>query len=340
MRRMRDFFNGWVITLVITAGIGYFAVRHWPTHQTTAATDAAHPAGASREIATEAEGKTHKGKAHTKTEQAKPEADEGELTIEEHEIAELDHGSTKPLEHTAATATHETATTHMGGTREACSPIEYRGNTPQAGRISTDQWDKVMSQFHYAKRDILTWLDRHRGDFPKEISDHMEGDVKELRLQRPPTPDYPDLAVRGMGIWTRPSGERPIIKVGGGFAKLAEHHPERARFELTRLIAQTWSPCELRRSPVAGKFPAEGPWHKLMTCLGVQEDLTTACAPGGFSEGGWAVSTAIAAVAAPAGCTIPAFAAPMGDRCLDDLRTHEMPRAPASKSTGKGAHHE
>src|SRR4051812_30413993 len=31
MRRMRNFFNGWVITLALTAAIGYFAVRHWPS---------------------------------------------------------------------------------------------------------------------------------------------------------------------------------------------------------------------------------------------------------------------------------------------------------------------
>src|SRR5207302_109642 len=102
----------------------------------------------------------------------------------------------------------------------------------------------------------LSWLEKHRGQFPKEVAELMESDARELRLQRPPTPDYPDLAFRGIGIWTRPSGERPIIKLGSGFAKLVDHHPVRARFELARLIAQTWSPCELQRSPVAGRLPA------------------------------------------------------------------------------------
>jgi hypothetical protein len=196
---------------------------------------------------------------------------------------------------------------------------EYRGMLPPGGSITMAQWRMVMSVFHLAKRDVLQWLTEHRSAFSKAVAEYMEADVRELRLQRPPTPDYPDLAFRGIGLWTRPPGERPIIKLGGGFASLATHHPLRAKFELARLIVQTLSPCELRNSPIAHELPASGAWQTLLSCLVVQDE--NACQPGSFSEAGWAVSTAIAAVASPPGCTIPAFAPGASESCLDPLRS-------------------
>ncbi|HUP55958.1 MAG TPA: hypothetical protein VM598_00795 [Bdellovibrionota bacterium] len=317
MRRMRGFLNGWVITLAVTAAVGYFAVRHWPSHSVDTAKTSVT---ADRDLASSDSKK--KIKDTTKKKIPVVESHDDEMRkLEEHELTARDVEREEDLNLRPNAARIVS--------RGVCQSVEYRGSGPQAGRITTEQWKKVMTQFHGAKRDLLGWLEAHRADFPKEVAAHMEDDVRELRLQRPPTPDFPDMAFRGIGLWTRPAGERPIIKLGGGFAKLVEKHPTRAKFELSRLIAQTWAPCELKRSPVAKQLPSDGPWAKLMSCLSVQEDQSS-CAPGGFSEAGWAVSSAVAAVASAPGCTVPAFSTGVGAGCLKEMRAVSV-RAPASK---------
>lgn len=325
MRRTRGFFNGWVVTLVFTAALGYFAVKHWPgskkfdSHSET-------PADTSAKLGQPGPDSTGEGVPKEWT-HAKPEVKGASRGVA---------GEEKKAEHVGSKPPAEPAITTGHGKQKVqsfCQSVEFRGNGPdggpgsQWGRISTEQWDRVMTQFHNAKKDLISWLDGHRYQFTKEVSDHMEIEVRELRLQRPPTPDYPDLAIRGIGIWTRPQGERPIIKLGGGFAKLVERNPARARFELTRLIAQTWSPCELKKSPISSHLPQEGPWNSLVTCLGVHDD--NACQAGSFSEAGWAVSSALASVASPPGCTVPAFAPGVGDSCLKDIQSVSA-RLPAS----------
>jgi hypothetical protein len=137
----------------------------------------------------------------------------------------------------------------------------------------------------------------------------MEKRVNELKIQRPPVLEEPDLAWRGIGVYASggESGE-PIIRVGGGFVKLALAYPDRAKFELARLVAQAWAPCELKRiSPVAA-------WKPLLDCMNMKDAQT--CGEGTFSEEGWAVSTTLAnAVMAP-GCELPVLKNPELAKCM------------------------
>ncbi|MCM2324576.1 MAG: hypothetical protein NDJ90_15055, partial [Oligoflexia bacterium] len=75
--------------------------------------------------------------------------------------------------------------------------------------------------------------------------------------------------------------------------------PARGKFELARLVAQTWSPCELQ------KLQAAQAWDPVLECLEVRE--SGACNVGTYSEAGWAVSSVVAATIAPPGCTLPAL---------------------------------
>jgi len=312
---MRGFFNGWVITLMFTAAIGYFAVRNWPTSETAPSTST---------VAQAEHGKTDQDAApasgHEATERSPATTGKHADKVQREPSEAADHDARMRV----ASGTSKGLRPITEPPQSLCQNVEYRG--PEDGKITNDQWKKTMVQFHSAKKDLLGWLEEHKGMMPKEVFDHMEAEVRELRLQRPPTPDFPDLAFRGIGLWTRPAGERPIIKLGPGFGKLVEKQPARARFELSRLIAQTWAPCELQRSPVALHVPAGGTWGEMLSCLSVKDE--NACQPGSFSEAGWAVSSAIASIASPPGCTVPGFAEGAGSGCLDSLRASS--RHPAS----------
>jgi hypothetical protein len=80
---------------------------------------------------------------------------------------------------------------------------------------------------------------------------------------------------------------------------MAQKFPQRSRFEIARLVAQSWAPCELER------IGATQPWGALLQCLNVDSG---SCGVGSYSESGWAVSTAVAAFVAPPGCEVPALA--------------------------------
>src|SRR6185437_13304866 len=121
-------------------------------------------------------------------------------------------------------------------------------NGPDAPEISKADWHHVMDQFHDAKDLLAAWLTDHQAKFPPKTYEWMHNQVTEARLERPAVPpvidEEPDLSWRGIGVY---EGGAPLIRVGSGFARLVSSDPVRARFELARLLAQTWSPCEMAK---------------------------------------------------------------------------------------------
>jgi hypothetical protein len=81
---------------------------------------------------------------------------------------------------------------------------------------------------------------------------------------------------------------------------------------MTRLVSQVWSPCELKA--VHGGEP----WTGIQACLGVSD--SNACEPGSYSEGAWAVSTALAYGLDRPDCKLAAFEETSGASCLSMIR--------------------
>ncbi len=195
---------------------------------------------------------------------------------------------------------------------EKCSSVEFLGQSAKTVKVEKKRWNMIMDQFHSVKDDMLAWISEHRDEMSPATYAALEKQVKGIRLQRPPAEEDPELSWRGIGIWTEDS-HGPVIRVGAGFISMFEKSPARGRFELTRLVAQAWSPCYLSRVDVAQ------PWTPLLQCLGVQDQ---SCTPGAYSESGWAVSTAVAQVVSSPGCTVPIRNTPR-------LRRREDCRVPA-----------
>jgi hypothetical protein len=193
---------------------------------------------------------------------------------------------------------------HVAG--EFCERAELRGQSPGSTKVSKKDWAKVIEQFHGAKRDLAAWVKAQ--DFPKPIASALEERVARLRIQRPPAQEEPDLAWRGIGAYTAGNAtDGPLLRVGGGFIRRVTDDPRRARFEMTRLVAQAWAPCELEKQKLTAV------WSSLLGCLGAPAE---ACTDGSNSEAAWAVSTSVAYAVAPANCTVPAFADAKSASCL------------------------
>jgi hypothetical protein len=194
----------------------------------------------------------------------------------------------------------------LGG--NTCQPIEYKGDGPFNTKVTKEEWNQVMNQFHDVKDKLASWLEHHKKEFMDKTVAAMEQQVRRVEIERPPTSEEPDLNWRGVAVFTYDMANKPIIRVGGGFVKLATKEPQRARFELARLVAQSIAPCELQ------KIGADAAWEPLLKCMDVKED--NACGANTFSDAGWAVSSTLATLVAAPGCTLPAFATPEYGKCL------------------------
>ncbi len=182
---------------------------------------------------------------------------------------------------------------------KTCGSFEYFGKGESHPSPGHADWDQIMKAFRSAKADLGKFLIRHRWNMTDATREALEVRVRELRIQRPPTLEEPDLAWRGIGTLTRDQEGKPLVRLGAGFPKLFKERPARARFELARLVAQVWSPCELAAAKV------ESPWNPLLQCLKLGSAL--GCGAGQYSEAAWAVSTVVARQVASPGCEIPAF---------------------------------
>jgi hypothetical protein len=198
-----------------------------------------------------------------------------------------------------------------GNSRSAsgvCNSIEFRGDGFQRTHVTPEDWKQVMKQFHFAKRRLQSWLDKHPKKMTEKTLVFMRSQLEQMKILRPPTLDEPDLSWRGIGVWTLGEKNIPSLRLNSGFIKLIHQYPQRAQFEMTRLVAQSWAPCELQRAGV------ESPWNSLLKCLDVSEEQ--ACAAGSYSEGGWAISSVLAASISPPGCELPVFSHSKRGECL------------------------
>ena len=215
-----------------------------------------------------------------------------------------------------------------GSGGKTCAPAEFRGDSAKELKTAPAEWAKVMAEFHTVKRDLLAWLDNHSKEFSPQTLKFMQTQVAEIKIQRAPSPEDPDLSWRGIGVLVHDSKQGLLLRVGGGFTDLAATNPARAKFELARLVAQAWSPCEIRAADEVSSEPA---WTNLAKCLDVAE--WHVCSEGSFSESGWAISTTIAASVSPPGCVVPAFKDPKLKACLDQVKGAE--RLPAAERSSK-----
>ena len=211
-----------------------------------------------------------------------------------------------------------------------CGTTEIRGDGPVLTKVTPEEWAMVMAEFHGVKKNLLTWLEHNKGKFPPKTYELMEKQIQDVKLQRPPVAEEPDLAWRGVAVLGKDLEGDPMIRMGNGFLKLLVREPDRGKFELARLAAQTRAPCEFQKGEFQ-KAQAGTPWGPLVKCLGIDEP--NACGAGTYSEAGWAVSTVLAYKVANPGCTVPALVDPSVAACVNEIPFTSTAAAAASRWT-------
>jgi len=190
-----------------------------------------------------------------------------------------------------------------------CEPFEYPGISAKGWELNQKDWNQVVTLFNDAKGALAKWAQQHAKDLGNQATVRlMQQRVQSARLYAPGHAiNDPDLSWRGIGIWSN-QGDHVGIHLGVGFIQLAVNEAQAARFELTRLLAQSWSPCELSRLTLVS------PWGKLLACLKVKDQ--NHCEAGTNAESGWAVSTVLAHKVSPRKCRIRAFTRTVEKACV------------------------
>jgi hypothetical protein len=224
---------------------------------------------------------------------------------------EVEQGVRKPASRTAATPPKA---------REICRSSEFPGLGTEFSKITPKAWARVLDEYHEAKAITLAWIaeERMSGNLEIELAEWMDSQTRDIRIQRPPTAEEPDLSWRGVVAMSEDVKGDPLIRVGGGFLTLMDKDPRRARFELVRTISQTWSGCRLAQAKL------KAPWKDYLSCMGVP---ASSCKAGSLGEDSWAVSTRVATQIASPGCRIPAFEEASASKCYS--------RFPASVVTAR-----
>jgi hypothetical protein len=197
---------------------------------------------------------------------------------------------------------------NLGADEYFCRSIEFQGDGFQGTKITVEEWKRMIDVFHESKQHLHRWLEGRQKLLSEKTGTFLKGQLENTKLMRPPAIDEPDLNWRGIGVWSRDDQGYPMIRLSSGFLRLLTLHPKRAQFEMTRLIAQGWAPCEIQRAGL------DSPWESSLKCLEAFE--TPACSAGAFSEGGWAISSALAAAVSPPGCELQALSDPKKRECL------------------------
>lgn len=220
-------------------------------------------------------------------------------------------GLMKPETHDAVVPLIPESLQKVLPTETVCARVEYPGNGFQKTKVSREEWKVVTDQFHEAKRLLQTWAVKNKGTFTEKTQALMETQLQDLKIAQPPSLEEPDLSWRGIGVWVLDDLGAPTLRLSGGFVKLAMQDSKRSLFEMTRLVAQSWAPCELKR------VGADAPWNSLLKCLDSLQEQ--ACGAGTYSEGGWAVSSSLAFELSPPGCVLPIFKNPEKKQCFQKM---------------------
>ena len=203
-----------------------------------------------------------------------------------------------------------------------CQSVEIRGDGGPKSLVTPQEWSQVVDVFHHSKDLLISWMKSHSTQLPQGSAAMLEKLVHELKIVQPvhASTEESDLSWRGIGVWVRDDQGSPLVLMGGGFLKLLKADPHRAAFEMTRLVAQSWSPCELSQNGV-------GPvWSPLLSCLGEVEEKD--CSAGKSYENTWGVSSSLAMTLESPGCQLPVFQDEKKKSCLRDL----LERAPKMES--------
>lgn len=199
-----------------------------------------------------------------------------------------------------------------------CIVGEFRGLGHAAEPGSPiEMWARTQGMFEGSRISVRKWITANQDRLGESTAEAMNAKLDQLRAVLDTREEMPDLAWRGIGVIVKDAEGADVIHLSSGFVRLVAKDPKRARWEIVRLMTQTWSPCEFKV------------FNELASCL--KTDPSMGCEKGGYSEAAWAISTALATTISPPGCEMKVFKQPEMSGCLAKAGTLVV-RGPASLS--------
>jgi hypothetical protein len=205
-------------------------------------------------------------------------------------------------------ASTEKAFAQTGG---SCASLEFPGMGPGRNDLAGEEMKLAKTYFESSKHSLQKWISENKS-LSKEQASWMKERVRKLVMMTKPMDEEPDLSWRGIGVLTYDPRGNGVVQLGGGFAQLLRKDPERAKFEITRLAAQTWAPCQFQTT--------NHPWSGFLTCMKINE--TMGCGSHEYSESGWAISSALAYQLSKPNCELPAFTDQGNMACATNMVAH------------------
>lgn len=213
----------------------------------------------------------------------------------------------------------------LARTKNVCASVERIEHRGPAGSMTASDRELLIEMFNRSKQQLFGWLYSQKERLGDGLVEWMQSRVAQTGMKLPPVDFEPDLVYRGIVVSTRDAAGAPTLAIGSRFPALVRTQPARAQFEMTRALAQAWAPCDTEAKTGAGNHP----WKDLLNCFGVKDE--GACAAGGFSEGGWVVSSTLATYVSAPGCKLAAFADAAVVKCLAQVVVARGARVPAAE---------
>jgi hypothetical protein len=190
-----------------------------------------------------------------------------------------------------------------------CVPIEYRATLVDNITMERQDWEQILHMVDSVKKELMAWITNNEKTLKTDTAQLLKERFWRLHILKASASHHPDLNWRGVGVLDGTTTSDPTLWLGGGLLDLVKKNPQRARFELARILAQLISPCQ---APALETY-----WDDYLKCA--EPTIERSCAYAGISETGWATSTALAAVVSPPDCALPAFRDGKALKCLQLL---------------------
>jgi hypothetical protein len=193
------------------------------------------------------------------------------------------------------------------GYQAFCLPYERAGRGGKEAIPTEAEWKSFMKIYHESKRAMLGWLNQQT-QISAETRLMIRRKIEEVRAERPPTATDPLLSYRGVLSPIRILHGDPLrpvdfLQVGDGFLELVRLDPVRAKFEVTRSLAQLVSPCAMTQA--GWLTEADQLWSRALQCgrvgfLGCEDPLAN-------QNTTWVASTLLARTLVDPGCHVKAL---------------------------------
>ncbi|MBN22986.1 MAG: hypothetical protein CL678_17000 [Bdellovibrionaceae bacterium] len=189
-------------------------------------------------------------------------------------------------------------------TQKTCDLRERLGSFEISPESEETLIKKIHLTFDQSKKKLKRWLKNHNHLMNDAQYSQLEEQLNRVSLEFPASQVAKDLMWRGALFLEVEDSESFVVRGGNSWMWTYKNDLKRAEYEMTRVIAQAWSPCLLLKS--------SGVWNQALECASID----FSCKGAGRDEAGHWIASAVAHWVSPMDCQIPLFKKKDQAQCL------------------------